>query len=120
MGYVVHHAIVVTGILYGGHMERAHEEASRVFSWVSPICPETVNGTVAFFIPPDGSKEGWDASNDGDDRRAAFIEWMDTQRFSDGSCPLDWVEIEYGGDSHDALVIAHGDEAARKRPGKLQ
>jgi hypothetical protein len=35
----------------------------------TPIMHSPVNGYKTFFIPPDGSKEGWGPSNDGDEER---------------------------------------------------
>ena len=45
---------------------------------------------------PDGSKEGWDTSNQGDDLRQRFIEELAKDNFNDGSSPWDWVEVGYG------------------------
>lgn len=78
MGYLRRHAIVVTGDDYEESKDilAAHAKATEIFPWVSPICPPQVNGERSFFIPPDGSKEGWSDSDKGDERRNEFVEWL--------------------------------------------
>src|SRR5262249_44412475 len=97
MGYMRHHAIVVASWKLG-LLEAAHAKAESIFKWVSPISPQMVNRFASFFIPPDGSKEGWDESNEGDVERDRFIEWLNTQRYEDGSTALDFVEVQFGDD----------------------
>lgn len=95
MGTMHHHAIVVTS--YSAEkIELAHRAASRRFPWVSPLSPQVVNGYRSFFIPPDGSKEYWDVSDQGDTRRQDFIDWMNAQAFDDGANGLSWVEVGFG------------------------
>lgn len=106
MGYIRNHAIVVTAT-YDKHIDRAHEEASKIFPWVSPISPEATNGTRSFFVPPDGSKEGWEESETGDAKREQFKTWLRAQAYEEGSTPLHWCEVRYGGDDDDAAVEAH-------------
>ena len=95
MGIMYHHAIVVTSS-DEKLLDDAYEAASLVFSWVSPVSPQAVNGYRSFFIPPDGFKEGWQPSDEGDQRRQEFIDWMNTQTYSDGSSGLSWVEVGFG------------------------
>lgn len=49
-----------------------------------------VNGKYTIVLTPDGSKEGWPISNDGDKLRAAFI----TKLKENGD--WEWVEVGYG------------------------
>jgi hypothetical protein len=112
MGYHRHHAIVVTSWKDAG-IETAHAEASQIFSTtaakVTPVTEPGVNGYRSFMVAPDGSKEGWSDSDQGDETRQRFIDWMNTQRCEDGSSTaLDWVEIGFGGDDWD-MVYVHGD-----------
>jgi len=72
MGYMRNNAIVITSE-FSVRVETAHRKASDIFEWVSPISPATINGSRSFFIPPDGSKEGWGESNIGDECRREFI-----------------------------------------------
>lgn len=97
MGIVSHHAIVVTAT-YGRFAEMAHAKASEIFDerFLSPLSPVTTNSTRSFCIFPDGSKEGWQESADGDARRNLFVEWLGAQRYGDGSTPYVWAEIEMG------------------------
>lgn len=92
MGLIIHNAIIVTSS-HDASIERAHAKASEIFPAVSPIIDSHVNHYRSFFIPPDGSKEGWDDSDEGDKNRTAFKEWIG----EDFHC--DWVEIRYGGDT---------------------
>ena len=111
MGYMVNHAIVVT---YNNpeSVKKAHEVACEIFDWVSPISPEVVNGFQSFFIPPDGSKEGWETSDAGDTRRATFISWL-KDAYSRGVY-LDWAEVQYGDDGHEAEVTDASDWIGRE------
>jgi hypothetical protein len=104
MGYIRHDAIVVTGEDYESraYMTEAHAKAQGVFAgsnvYVSGLTPVAVNGSQSFLIAPDGSKEGWSNSDEGDERRAAYIEWLlanDTL--------VDWVAVNFGGDDADHI-----------------
>ena len=51
-------------------------------------------------LAPDGSKEGWEDSNQCDNARKDFLDWL---RESDNYC--DYVEIRFGGDDeHEDIV----------------
>jgi len=124
MGYMRHHAIVVTS-WSDEDIARAHAKAREIFEapWgighrpfaVSPVLNAAINMGGTFIIPPDGSKEGWSTSDDGDYRRSQFIAWLETTRYEDGSGPLDWVEIQYGDDDLDTRIVRDSDAAARAR-----
>jgi hypothetical protein len=45
---------------------------------------------------PDGSKEGWAESTQGDETRAKFIERLQLDRYDDGSSSWDWIEVGFG------------------------
>lgn len=97
MGVIAHHAIIVTAS-YGGWPEKAHEAARRYFpeDQVSELSREAINGYRSFCIFPDGSKEGWAESADGNLRRDNFVEWLKAQAYEDGSSPLSWAEVHFG------------------------
>ena len=102
MGVIVHNAIVVTGGL-DEDVKKAHKKATKLFEGlceVSPIMDSCINGYYSFFIPPDGSKEGWKESYDGDEAREKFIEWLNKE----DRC-LDYVEIQYGGDVERPSIV---------------
>ena len=94
MGYMRRHAIVVTGDDFDDSKDilASHAKATEIFPWVSPISPAATNGERSFFIPPDGSKEGWEESRLGDERRDKFVEWLR----KDGQ--VHWVEVCYAED----------------------
>ena len=113
-----HHAIVVSS-WSEEDIKRAHSKAQEIFPWVSPISPPMTNGYASFFIPPDGSKEGWERSDFGDGERNQFIDWLDTQRYGDGSSPLGWVEVQFYDDYNESIVTRHSDEETRQNAGEL-
>ncbi len=110
MGYMRHHAIIVTG---------AHEEWIRIArdvalgffprEQVSSILGPMTNNYETFCISPDGSKEGWEESDIGDKRREKFIQWLEGQRYEDHSSPLDWVCVQYGDDDKKTEIVDHSD-----------
>jgi hypothetical protein len=104
MGYMRHHAIVVTNC-YGDWIVRAHDKATEIFPVVSPVLGSEINGYFSFFVPPDGSKEGWAESDVGDARRERFIAWLESLRYDDGGSPLDWAEVQYGDEEGEDEVI---------------
>lgn len=110
MGHTRHHAIVVCSC--GKDIREAHRKAKEIFSWVSPVSPEATNGCRAFFIPPDGSNEGWDTSIEGDNRRSFFIDWMKSrgEHWRDDVLWLKWVEVQFGDDYGISLVTGHSDD----------
>jgi hypothetical protein len=106
MGYVRHHAIVVTS-WDDGHIDVAAEEATRIGLQVIGPSDAAINGYRSMLVCPDGSKEGWAESNKGDIKRAAFCKWLDKHRYNDGSTCLEWVEVSYGSDDQDAAIERH-------------
>jgi len=100
MGYMRHHAIIVTS--YNKEkIEKAHKKASTIFQTsITPITTEATNGYTSFLIAPDGSKEGWDDSNKGDEARRLFIKWI---RMNSSS--LDYVEVQFADDNGVNYII---------------
>lgn len=110
MGHIRHHAIVVTS----GHrdiLRDAWAKAAGLGLYVTYPIESSVNGYGSFFIAPDGSKENWPESDEGDRQRAEFKAWTKTVRYpetgdpADRGSPIDWVEIAYGSDDGDAWVV---------------
>ena len=58
MGYMRHHAIVVSSAYV--NLNNARSSARKFNLNPSQIIESRVNGYKSFFIPPDGSKEGWE------------------------------------------------------------
>lgn len=107
MGYIAHHAIIVTGADYNNAIVKAHAKAKELGCCVTSLTAKAVNGYRSFLIAPDGSKEGWQESDAGDQRRAEWIEWTKTTLHEDGSGPLEWVEVRFGSDDNKAEVSDH-------------
>ena len=105
MGYQVEHAIIVTSC-DEKLIAKARKKAAGIFPHVSNVAKHIVNGGGSFLVPPDGSKEGWNESREGDERRQIFVEWLNKQRYEDGSTSLRWVEVLYADDERRAKIIS--------------
>lgn len=93
--HVAHHnAIIVTGC--NDHIYLAYNKACCIFPTVSEILPVQSRHFTSFFIPPDGTIKGRSVVSDFDKQRNRFFKWLVKQRYSDGSYPIQWVEVEYG------------------------
>lgn len=97
MGVIRHHAMIVTGY------DMEDMKATRRFAELcnldpSPIMESHSNGYLTFFIPPDGSKEGWERSQEGDEERDRFKKFLRKRRVED------WVELAYGGDMEVPII----------------
>lgn len=108
MGYMRHHGILVT-TYKREYAEEARAEAVKIGLLVSEIVDSRVNGFNSFAVFPDGSKEGWDESDAGDARRDALIAWLDSKKFEDLSSPFAWVEVQYGDDEGETLIVRDSD-----------
>jgi len=101
MGIIQHHAIIVT-VRYQS-IDPMHQKAREIFgahAQVSEVVHSPVNGYASFFVAPDGSKEHWSASDEGDERRKEFTAWL--REHEDGDL-AHWVEVSYG-DSQYAIT----------------
>lgn len=103
MGTIRHHGIVVTGD--DVEIESARELAVKTFlntkHFVTEVTNVAVNGYASFFVAPDGSKEGWNNSNEGDIARAQFFGELKRLKLY-----VDAVEIEYGGDFDSSRIVS--------------
>ena len=114
MGYMRHHAILVTGIDFGRAEKNVSElhravidEAERfgLAHLVSPLSPPAMNGHRTFTVVPDGSKEGWGESDRGESFRREVIDLFLSFRYQDRSSPVAWALVQYGDDSGDNRVV---------------
>ena len=112
MGYMRHNAIIVSGS-YGDFLVEAHAVATRGGLAVSDVVRSPVNGVETFLVAPDGSKEGWSESEQGDALRDWFIAHLEGLRYEDGSSPLSWVEVQYGDDDLETKIVRDSDEECR-------
>ena len=130
MGYLRPTAIIVTGT-YDMSTEAltdatiaprthwatyAHRQALAIFAahdlahLVGEIVDSELNNTQSFLIAWDGSKEGWNDSDRGDAACDEYVTWLRSVAYGDGSSPLDWVEVQYGGDDREVIALAYGGE----------
>ena len=118
MGYILHHAVIVSS-WDEKKLADAHAKALAIFdatgaARVTSIAPTVVNGGGSFMVAPDGSKEGWTASQKGDEARTAFLEWINAQRYGDGSSSFSWAEVALGADDDtDTAILRHRGNARR-------
>jgi hypothetical protein len=76
---------------------------------VSEIVKSNINGYKSFFVAPDGSKEGWLDSDEGDIQRTALIKFLQGFRDPDGDSPLSWALIMYGDTNRRKYIITNDD-----------
>jgi len=98
MGIIHHHTVIAT--------VNIKENISKVQAWIASLPPEKrqrfcdrpaiVNGYHTFILVPDGSKEGWSESDEGDRFRFEFIKFLDSFVYADGSSNVSWVEVGFG------------------------
>lgn len=106
MGYIRHNAIIVTSWKKEA-IDEAISKAVELDMTVIGPSDKVTNGYKSIMICPDGSKEGWRESDIGDERRSLYRQWLDSQKYDDGSTNLDWVEVVYSGDDKDASIEYH-------------
>jgi hypothetical protein len=125
MGYMRHHAIVVTASDYVKNekqisdIKKIRDKAVEIFGskhkLVSTIIP-AINCYGSFFIAPDGSKEGWEDSDLCDKKRDKFLKWLQSQ--DKKGVYSDWAEIQFGDDERINFMIRNNDEPMGKCYGK--
>ncbi len=98
MSHMQHHAIIVTSYSFE-HINTAVEKAREVFGAVFIPAPSQTNAYWSFFIPPDGSYEGWEESDDGDHNREKYRAWLKEH------LQFDWAEVQYGSEYGDDKLV---------------
>lgn len=113
MKNIQHHSIIVTCndkeslALVRNEVLRLYKsnmEAKNSNQLVSPILDSLINKFCSFFIAPDGSKEGYDASEDGNRIRKKIVEFLNSLAEADGSNSIKFVEVSFGNDAGTAAV----------------
>ena len=102
MGYIAHDVVIATTQDYreGGSPDidafrlSMPEEFRHLV--IGPI-ETAVNGTKCYVFLPDGSKEGWDMSDEGDVWRERF-KALFRFAYDDDSSPDDVISVRFGGD----------------------
>jgi len=105
MGNFRHHAILVSDHVDEEGFWFAVYEAKKIFGVMPPVFHGDAEGVVSFLIPPDGSKEGRDISNEYDEKRARFVDWLKKHKDENGCRYVDWIEIYYGDQASDRAEI---------------
>lgn len=114
MKNIKHHSIIITvkdfkmaekiknevAFLYKKNME-----AKNGFELISPIIPGLINNYYSFFISPDGSKEGYDLSDDGDKIREKTIQLLNRYLSMDPTLELNYVELFYGDEDNAPQIL---------------
>jgi len=109
MGYIRHDAVIVTSF-DKTHLTTALKKAKQLGLPVSGIVESNINHYVSFLIAPDGSKEGWAASAEGDQARDTWKAWANNERKA-GELWLYWAHVSYAGDDvKDCKIIEHHTE----------
>lgn len=105
MGYVRHSAIVAT-CWQEAAAKALTDFAVEVGAEAIAGNPQT-NGYITVCITSDGSKEGWQESDEGDFRRQRIREWLNEQHHKDeGALYFEWCEVAYGDDDCASSVVA--------------
>lgn len=121
MGYMVHHALIVTGHGRDSHTpldwataEDAHAAAVEIAQRfgaceVTALTAHATNGYRSFMIAPDGSKAGWSNSDNGDQTRAEMVAWL---RDKARSGWFSWAVVRFGDEGGDNGLEEHDNDGA--------
>ena len=113
MGYMKHHAIVVTGeepAIRNAFREVDDFAHAAIAVQITELTPETMNGQRSFMVAPDGSKVEWPDSDDGNRARQEIVDILKCYSYNADSSPLKWVEVMFGDDEGRAVVVRHSGE----------
>lgn len=125
MGYYAHHAVIIH--VSGSSIDGPHTQSCIRFPdldgfrkalpqefqqlLIGPI-PGAINGDYSVVFLPDGSKEGWETSDEGDRIRHRLVDLFN-QFYEDLSTPFDVAEVRFGGDDWD---LVHAGDPRRRDP----
>lgn len=111
MGYIKHHAIVITGY-DDAKINKVRDKICQILdtefgedvsdTMVTPILSARTNGYLTFFVGPDGSKEGWETSNNGDSAREKIKSLLAKPKNYH-----DFAELYYGEDNGYCEIVDH-------------
>ncbi len=112
MGYMVHHTIVLTSWddkLLRKTWRKAREIFANTNCYITNLTPIVVNNNHSYFIAPDGSKRGWEASQRGFEARKEFIAYLKELK----PYPPDWALIQYGDEEGDDRLVESNHKRCR-------
>jgi hypothetical protein len=111
MGYMAHHALIVTFpdyVLNSPWMPNVQAFKEKMSPDLAPLLVgpvvAAINGYQTWAFLPDGSKEGWGLSDEGDRVRQEFADLF-AIRYDDGSGPFDVAVIRFGGNEPEKASI---------------
>jgi len=81
-------------------------EAKKGAQIISPIIESLINSFSTFYVVPDGSKEGYDASDDGDIVRESIVDLINSFDQAGKENIFRFVEIAYGEDGIVPQIIS--------------
>ena len=110
MGYIRHNAIIATG--WQNEAVQALCDFAKSIGTEAISGEEMTNGYRTVIITPDGSKEGWETSTNGDARRGRIREWL--RNAGERGMFFEWCEVAYGNDDGNAQVVASEWEPSNK------
>ena len=117
MGYMRHNAIIVNGP--ASAIDVVHKRVCNIAAShdgvcaVTPLTKTSINFYASFLVAPDGSKEGWEDSGKGDETRDEVIAYLESLRYEDGSTSFKFVEVQFGDDNKETLVLRNSDSVER-------
>lgn len=97
MSHMRHNAIIATASK--AQAMTALVEYARSLGAEVIVGGEVTNAYVTACITPDGSKEGWQTSKDGDERRTKIKTWLRNHPEN-----FEWCEVAYGDDDEKARI----------------
>ena len=115
MRNIQHHTIVITcndrNVLESIRekaiqLYKSDMEASNGSKLLTEIHESLINSYFTFFVIPDGSKEGYDASDDADIIREKLIAFIKPLALS-SDYHLSYVELTFGDDTGKAVILNH-------------
>lgn len=99
MGYIKHNALIIE-ICYGAPVWDVYNCIQRWVmenmgaNLVSRPIQTAVNCDVFVFVAPDGSKQGWEADENGDKMRAGLYDFV-TSKYPKS---IEVLDVQFGGD----------------------
>lgn len=108
MGYVQHNAIIVTGS--GKEFNLAYEKAQNLFGELVTNVIPSINNFKSFFVATSGSKYGWEAQKQHDEKRVELADFIDSLQFGDGSNMVQFVDVAY--DEDNDVFVERSNEGA--------